>query len=191
MPIATRYPGTIVSVPSSGDYAWNSPENAAQEDGTVAEAVLPSSDGSGSSEVLRLTNFTGDDVPSGASVSSVKAKVLRRKDSPGTVEDLDVREYSSGPVGSNLAQAGNWPTSLTEQEYTLGEFLPAVLNSASYGVQIQAALTESGSGAIAAVDVVSLEITYAIVPPPPQPGTGGLNVGGAFFMFWMQQHQFG
>lgn len=192
MTVSVGYPATKVSV-STAAKPWVNPGNVGAVDTTYAASTLPNSEAGTNTQLLRCTGFVFvPAVPSGATASSVTVRVRRRAQSGGgTVLDNDVYEYISGRTGSNLADASPWPNSDGDQIYTLGETAGAVLNGANYGIELDAQLGDdfSPDDTVAKIDVVEMTVTHTggTLPPPPLPGTGGLNTGGAFLAAMVQQ----
>ena len=189
MPTITKTPGTITSNNAVGTLAWSNPSNAATDNNSYAEATLPSATSFGQSEYLLFTNFAGISIPNGSTVTNVTAKIRRLSvNTDGLdnyINDGAVREYYAGFFGSDLSDPSVWATSEEEISYTLTETSPAVLNTSSYGFGVSAAITNglNSGDVIAQVDAAWLEITYTNpVPPPPFPGSGGMNTGAAFWM---------
>lgn len=192
MATLTRYPQTVTSNNSVGTKSWSGTGNVAANDGSNATATVPDGEGTATTELLKCTNFSPD-VPVGATVTAVVVNVHRKNISTQgdcAITDSTVKEVSGGSlVGSNLANGDNWTDETIE--YPLGETLVSILNASDYGIALSADISKGfvDDEGIAAIDVVEMVVTYtpAVVPPPPLPGTGGLNTGGAFFAMMIAQ----
>ncbi len=101
-------PGTVTDVDLFGAPAWSNPSNATSSNDSYATITL--GDG-GISDFLQATNF-GFAIPSGATISGIKAEVERSKSGIGECHDLVVRIVKGGVIGStDRALADSWPTS--------------------------------------------------------------------------------
>jgi hypothetical protein len=193
MPTQTRTPGTISDV-GGGAIAWDNPGNAAAQDASYASAAQLIGEADSPTTILRVTNF-GFSIPAGNTINSVSLRVRRHASfslgDPGAeVVDLEVYEYLSGRVGTNKANATPWPTSAGDQNYSLTVTNVATdINSANFGLEFSASLSAvDPDTASALVDVFEMTVDHSFpLPPPPFPGSGGLNTGGAIFLGMIAQ----
>lgn len=195
MTVETRAAGTITNQTGIGSEAWTSPSNAGADDNVFTQVVVPMAASAVGTNYLRATNF-GFAIPSGSTINSVVAKVRRRcPETDGLddyVVDTDVREYAAGIVGSDLSNGSFW--SATEEEISYGLSVTNTwsgINSSTFGIALAASITINThtTDVTAQIDYISMTVDYdpPVIPPPPRPGLGGLNTGGAFFLGMIAQ----
>lgn len=191
MSVQVRSPANTTDV-GGGDIGWEGdPATVETEDG-VAVGAVNMDETPKTSSYLKMQDFgfaVSDPIHS--VVLSIKKNRLA---DGGTVEDSDVKalDATGAAVGSNLAASGDWPTTLQFTHYTIDHaglgLNAAAINDVDFGAQIRvlcaaATIEENTTGRI---DFAKITVTYG-TPPPPLPGTGGLNTGGAFFLGMIAQ----
>jgi hypothetical protein len=191
MSVQVRSPANTTDV-GGGDIGWEGdPATVETEDG-VAVGAVNMDETPKTSSYLKMQDFgfaVSDPIHS--VVLSIKKNRLA---DGGTVEDSDVKalDATGAAVGSNLAASGDWPTTLQFTHYTIDHaglgLNAAAINDVDFGAQIRvlcaaATMEENTTGRI---DFAKITVTYG-TPPPPLPGTGGLNTGGAFFLGMIAQ----
>ncbi|MGH9821810.1 MAG: hypothetical protein ACREDR_00910 [Blastocatellia bacterium] len=166
-------PGTATDDNSAGGNAWSNTSNALVLDGSLATSLIIV--GSPSTDLLALTNF-GLTVPAGSTIVGVTVNVTLDVTPTNCAADNIVRLCTGvgAMTGSNQARPNTtgWQTSLNTVTYgssssTWGATLtPAIVNSAGFGFEIQAAgMSGCNSTITPAVDGATMTITYT--PPPP------------------------
>lgn len=199
MPTQTRQPGTITEL-ADGTTSWDNQGNVAAQD--AAYAVAPFIGGSADvpTNTLRCTNF-GFTLPPGSVINSVTARVRRSSFSAGApvdgvTSDFDIYEWYGSRVGTNKADPTYWPDADDDQTYSLGVTNTWFdLNDEDWGIEFSAQQTSDVEAVDAKVDVIEVTIDYSpgdpLPAPPPFPGSGGLNTGGAFFAMMVNQQRGG
>jgi hypothetical protein len=193
----SRYPSTVISSDEgeADGSVWSGLSDLVSVNGQYAEAENGNYSDPAQTEWLKCTNF-GFSLAGGV-VTSVSCEVTRKRlSTSGDVEDLEVRLVLGGAItGDNLAQVGNWPTSNGVATYTLPALTRSQLEAADTGIAIRCTLdpaaAEQPDPTTAQVDHVAIIANYTPLPPPPLPGTGGLNTGGAFLAAFIQQQMGG
>ncbi len=140
-------PGTVTDVDLFGAPAWSNPSNATSSNNSYATISL--ADGQ-ISDFLQATNF-GFAIPSGATISGIKAEVERSDSGTGgECRDLVVRIVKGGVIGStDRALADPWPSSDAYASYggssdLWGEtWTRTDINASNFGFAIAARVTSS------------------------------------------------
>lgn len=158
------YPSSGVTTGSG--VAWTNPGNAVSENATNATSALTKS--ATTSQTLRVTGFDFSAIPVGAIITGVEVRV-KRSTAGNTVNDNSVRLSLSGAsIGTNLASATNYTTSLAWATYggsnelwgtTLSE---SQIKDSTFGVDFSAKLSGTTSRTVS-VDAISVAVAY--LPP--------------------------
>lgn len=157
------YPTSGVTTGSG--VAWTNPGNAISENATSATSALTKS--ATTSQTLRVTGFDFSSIPTGSMITGVEVRI-KRSTAGNTVNDNSVRLSLSGAsIGTNLASATNYTTSLAWATYgganelwgtTLTE---AQVKDSTFGVDFSAKLSGT-TGRTVSVDAISVSIAYLL-----------------------------
>lgn len=158
------YPSSGVTTGSG--VAWTNPGNAVSENATSTTSALTKS--ATTSQTLRVTGFDFSAIPVGAIITGVEVRV-KRSTAGNTVNDNSVRLSLSGAsIGTNLASATNYPTTLTWAVYGGSTELwgtsltESQIKDSTFGVDFSAKLSGTTSRTVS-VDAISVAVAY--LPP--------------------------
>lgn len=156
-------PGTAAQTASGGTVQWSNPNAIKKSDGNPAEIVSPG--GSPTTYLLNATNF-GFNVPAGATINGIRAKILRFGIPGVQVTDATVQLLKAGsPVGSNKASGTAWPSPEAYATYGSSSDLWGTtwsvsdVNGSGFGVGIAAQLPGQ-VGLVGGVDFVQITVYY-------------------------------
>ena len=156
---AYKYAGTVAD-PLNG---WTNEDYVKADDTSYATCAVPKSN----PFTLNLTNFgfTSSDIPSGATIVGIEFVISRFADTADQVSDTNLYlQYNSADVGSNMASATKWPTSLADATYggatnMCGTTLTqANILDSSFGIKIAPLAVEGGK--VVSVDYIKIRVYY-------------------------------
>jgi hypothetical protein len=175
-PTDYKYAGTAESV-TGANADWSNPNYAKADDTSYTSSAVAKL---ATSDLLRLTNFgfSSSDIPSGSTIDGIQFVVSRYAVlvGSGSITDLDLYLYDDGRVGSNMASATYWPTSIGEATYggatnMCGTSLTqADIVASTFGVELSAiSFSETNT---AYVDYIKIRVYYTasgggiLIPKP-------------------------
>jgi hypothetical protein len=144
---------------------WSTPNKAYPSDDTYAQATLSSGD---TSKYLRVKDFQFA-VPVTAVITGIQARVEKRMDAGGNIQDASVKLSVNDVIsGNDRKMSGVWSTTDLAVEYggrvdMWGLSLsPADVNSSNFGVLVSATRTSGTGTKKAYVDDVALQIFFTV-----------------------------
>jgi Secretion system C-terminal sorting domain len=162
-------------------FGWTNPAGAMTTGGGSATAAALATSLTGNTADLELTNF-GFSIPFGATITGITASITRSASGlsltvagipiTGSVRDNTVQLIGAGVPTSNYASGAAWGSSAATVSYGgplddwgVTGWTPAMINSPGFGLSLSVDLAGSSLLGInllpgAAVDVVSLDVTY-------------------------------
>ncbi len=170
--------------------AWNNPNRVIANDNSAASVTFPFlAFGAQSSEALLADNY-GLAVPADAVVEGIQVRVRRRTtfDLPIDARDSTVRLMKAGAaVGSNLAQAGSYPSNYSYATYGGANDLwgttwtPAEVNDPAFGVHFVAQRNAHILPQTVQVDHIEVTVFYNTPPTVTvsAPNGGEVWAGGS------------
>ena len=142
---------------------WDTPSNAAINDGAYAVARL-SIFSSSNSDDLTATGY-GFSIPASATIDGIKVSVDRHSNTVDGITDQSI--VLVGGSGSNdYASATNWPVTDAVADYggatdTWGfAWSPAQINANTFGVTMSAILAFLATSADASIDEIAITVYY-------------------------------
>lgn len=170
------FAGTGANSASAGSNPWANATRVTADDDSYATSTDDNS-GDAKSQMLRATNF-GFAVPAGATVTSADVRIRRKMDVGGGMTSSNYQLINEdAAIGSAQVVNGAWAT--TEEAAVVSgswnaNLTPAIVNSATFGVQMQAVWDGAGMGTLSAhVDSVEINVNYTESPS----GDSGAGVG--------------
>ena len=163
---AYKTPSTCANADRDGKLAWANFDNAKTSNDVYADATPVKNT---YSDWLRVTKFgfSTSDIPSGATIQGIEAKIERKAYLDDGIEDsaLYLRK-TSGQTGSNKASATNWPT--TEAEQTYGgaadmwgtTLVDTEIRSDDFGLDLSILELGIGDSTVGSVDCISIRVHY-------------------------------
>ena len=174
-----RNPGTAKdsSYPGS-DFAFSSPNNTFTSNGSYSSAGSIASLISGQTDYLKVTNF-GFTIPTSATICGIQVDVEKSAAALlglGSITDNNARILQGNTAGTDVPNAGAWPTTDTYISYGGSNQLwglswtAADINSSNFGFLFSANIIGFFNGIItvlpiAQVDNIRITVYYSVVLP--------------------------
>lgn len=207
---AWKTAGTVVSIREDGtvsSHVWTNPTNAqGAADGSGATQAWTNAGGfpgGDTDEYLKATNFpvTTSDVPVGALIQGIEARIIRQKThvGSGTFKDFNLRTYKGGVIGgtNNADLVTDWPLTWTAKSYGSASDLwgqawaDTDVRDATFGlglrVQGNPAVGAPGNREDGFVDSFEIRITYAAPPYAGSIVESSANYGGSIAVTFPSQ----
>jgi hypothetical protein len=162
--------------PGAGS-GWTNPGNVVSSNGSKASAAITANT---QSAYLHATGF-GYSIPTGSTITGIRAWVERSASSEDSVDDQDVYLLKAGAqAGSNRAKSGYYDDSDNTQSYGTSTDLWGTtwtaedINNANFGLRFRAD-NDAGGSRTAYVDYIEIRVYYT-PPPDTSIGVPGTNV---------------
>ena len=168
---------------SCGD--WINETNAFSSDNTYSTETGCTRNRS--SDQIRFTNF-GFAIPAGATIDGITVEVERFNSQVGTTDqDIRLLNATSTLVGTDHSLGGNWATADPNTYVIYGGaadnwgagLTAADINSANFGVSIQANTSNTNTSHVLSIDHVRITVDYTAVGPSASGGIGAFLEGDA------------
>jgi len=165
-----KSPGTCANVDRNGRNSWFNPDNAKLSDNSRAACDVGINT---YGDWLRCTNFgfTVDDIPSGATIIGIEAKIERQAEEVNDIDDSAVYlRKTSGQVGDNKESDTYWTTSDVTASYggstddwNAGLVDTDIVANNDFGIDISAYNADALFNRYARIDHVQIRIYYKMV----------------------------
>lgn len=124
---------------------------------------------------LRCTNFGfSADIPANATIDGIIVRINRKASVAPVLQDSQLYLWNgSATIGANKASADYYPISLADKDYGAATdkwaatLTAALINSATFGVQLTSFNSNTAIGFLASVDVVEMCVYYTVAACSP------------------------
>lgn len=166
-----KVPATITEDTSVGTDVWTNPNNATGTGATFASIGWTT--GTKTSSRLKFTNcgFTTSDIPSGATIDGIEFGYTRREisltDNLNTSEIYHIDSSGTLQTGTNNADAGEWPTTMTAvtvggatNKMGYASATDSDIRNSNFGISLRAATIGSGTTPNGELNAVQIRVYY-------------------------------